>query len=304
MPLTHVYCAAPKHRKGGVKHAVSLDDCLGCAASRHNTCQFTYELLSSMFAQVQDRGDRISTTTLTSKCKRQLALTRSVDYAEEPEKMWPSFRGTMYHGQLELHAAPGAIEEARFHVDLDGLGPLSGSPDLVDVSQGILYDYKTTKEVPRFNYVWGDHVEQLNVNRWLVDHAHKATYQHQEYDLTSPEVRKMFVPEHWNDLIIVYIDDRGPKPISATRSEDVPKADGKGTKKVRVLDLWNNEKAENWIREKYAEAQFALDGSWEGGLPPVPDHMAGWDHPLCGWCPKKVECIDLHYAALPKGTTS
>lgn len=248
-----------------------------------------------MYSEVQDRGDRISTTALTGKCDRQLYLTRMEDYSEDPEKLWAPFRGTMIHSHLEAHAAPGTIEEPRYHVHLDGLGDLSGSPDVLDVRMGVLYDYKRTKEVPRFNYPWKDHVNQMNVNRWLVDHADYVEYRGKQWDLRlSRENRARFRPTVWNDLVVVYIDDKGPKPLSCTKSVQVPKKDGKGTKAARVLDLWSDEEAEAWIRQRWTEVKSALAGE---SLPPVPDYMAGWEHPLCGFCPKKRECIELHYEA-------
>jgi hypothetical protein len=301
MPLTHINCAAPRYRRSDTKHQVSLHDCLDCAASRQNECHFTYELLSSMYSQEQAR-DYISTTTLTSKCLRSQFLQRGTDYAEDPERLWARFRGTLLHGQLEQHAAPASIEEARYHVDLPGLGHLSGSPDLLDTRMGILYDYKVTRENPKFSYPWGDHVEQMNVNRWLIDHASDVEYQGKMFPLRRAGAtadaeqlrvnRSRFVPVVWNALVVVYIDDKGPKPLECTRSADVPKKDGKGTKRVRVPDIWPDEQAERFIRERYTKAQEALEG---GALPPIPDNMTGWDHPLCGFCAKRPECITLHF---------
>lgn len=314
MPLTEILCAAPKYRRAHIDHPVAVQDCLDCAHSRENTCHFTYELLSSMYAQVQDRGERITTTTLTSKCLRSEYLKRLKPYSEKPEKMWASFRGTMYHGQLELHAAPGSVEEARYHVVIDGLGHLSGSPDLVDIRYGTLYDYKVTKEVPKFSYPWEDHVAQLNVNRWLVDNAWWVEHQGGLYlldaskedelwnfanetnpALVSTDVREnitRFRPVVWNGLIVVYMDDRGPKPIECTTSIDVPKSSGEGTKKRRVPDIWSNEKVEDFIYDRYREAADALRGK---ELPPIKEAFLGWAHPLCDFCPKKMECISLYF---------
>lgn len=293
MPLVGVNCAAPKYRRRGEKHELSLAACLECAAKRTNTCHFTYELLSSMFAQVQDREARVSTTTLTSKCLRSEYLKRAEDYFENPEKMYPSFRGTMYHGQLEQHARNGSIAEARFHVDIPGLGHLSGSPDLLDVQEGILYDYKSTKENPRFNYPWGDHGDQCNVNRWLVDNA---DYVEWDGDTYSPEA---FRPVEWQALVLVYLDTMGPKPLEVTRSEQVPKANGQGTKPSRVADIWSDDYALEWITERYNAVQAAFA---HGELPSIPAGWEGWEHPLCGFCPKKPECIEAHFRDNPVTT--
>lgn len=310
MPLTEIYCASPRYRRSDEKFNVKLNDCLDCAHTRENDCHFTYELLSSMFATQQDRGARITTTTLTAKCIRSEYLKRTSEYAEKPESMWASFRGTMYHGQLELFAAPGSIEEARYHADLQQ-GHLSGSPDLVDVRMGVLYDYKMTKEVPRFNYPWDDHVAQLNVNRWLVDNASWVEYRDAVFLLDASaeaaakkwidanginkwldvDVRKnvaTFRPTMWNELIVLYMDDKGPKPITCTKSIDVPTVKGNGTKKQRVPDIWDDTKVMSYINEKYAIAKRALV---DGVLPEIPAAFKNWDHPLCNFCPKRDVCV-------------
>jgi len=294
VPLTGIRCCAPKYAKSDIPHVVTKEQCLDCAASRTNTCEFTYEILNLMYGEVQDREDRISTTTLTSKCLRSEFLKRAEGYTESPRRLWPSFRGTQFHQQLEKAARPGSVAEARFHIDdFMGMGPLSGSPDLLDVEEGILYDYKTNKENPRFAYPWGDHSQQVNVNRYLVDHADWVEWQGKTYD---PE---QFRPKDWQALVLVYIDTNGPKPLEVTRSEDVSTKDGKGRKKVRVPDIWGDEHAQQWIAERYAAVKEAFVG---GRLPEIPPEFQGWEHPLCGFCPKKHECIEDFYRENPVRT--
>lgn len=287
MPLTSVNCC-----KGG---PCSPQECLDHAATRNNTCPFTYELLASMYATVQDRGDRLSTTALTGKCWRSEYLQRTEDYEVEPQDLYAAFRGTMFHGQLEKHVKGGSISEARYIADLEGLGPVSGSPDLVDPVVGELYDYKFSKEVPRYNYPWKDHIEQVNINRWLVDHAHTVEYGGVKYDLSSESVRRRFVPVDWRALILVYMDDKGPKPLPVTRSEQVPKASGEGTKAARVPDVWADDKVEPIIRERYEERQRSL---LERTLPPIPEGYEAQQHPLCGYCPKRARCRELELEEL------
>lgn len=286
MPLTHILCADRKYRSKEQRVEVALDDCLDCAKSRQNGCQFTYELLSAMFAQQQDREDRISTTTLTTKCLRSEFLKRSLPHSEQPEKLWAAFRGTMFHGQLEKHAAPGCYEEARFHVDLPGLGHLSGSPDLLDTEQGVLFDYKFTKSVPTYDYAWPDHKWQMQVNRWLVDHADYVEWNDRRWE---PD---QFRPKTWNELVVVYMDDSGAKPITITKSERVPTKDGKGTKSVRVPEILRDDEVYAYIEERYKTVHEAFTNLV---LPPIPEGYEGWQHPLCGYCPNKGLCIDAHY---------
>lgn len=310
MPLAALKC--PCNRCRGDEQ--TPETVLEHLAERPKGTKFTYELMAAMLAANQDRGERISTTTLTGKCLRSEYLKRKEPYTEDPEKMYASFRGTMFHGRLELYAHANSIAEARFHVDLPGLGHLSGSPDLLDVETGYLYDYKFSKENPRFEYAWGDHISQMNVNRWLVDNADYVEWDGGMYPLTEAGMatvhgasfegpadeldadilqrnRTRFQPIDWQGLIVVYMDDKGPKPILITRSEDVPKVDGSGTKKAKVPDLWSDERCLEFITENYEKAKAALVGN---ELPDIPPGYEAWLHPLCGWCPVKARCVDLY----------
>lgn len=263
--------------------------------------EFTYELLAAMFDCANDgthEGPRLSTTTLTAKCFRSTYLERTEDYVELLPRMWAAFRGTMFHGRLEQYEGPNSIAEARFHAELPEIGPFSGSPDLVDITRGILYDYKFTKEVPRFDRVWPDHIEQLNINRWLVDHAHTVTYKDEDHDLTDPETRSRFVPVEWQDLICVYMDDRGPKPIRAYESIQVPKKNGDGTKPMRVAAIWSNEQARDFIVSRYTERKGYFD---EQKVPRIPEGFEGQGHPLCGFCANKHRCRELELEELFSG---
>lgn len=252
---------------------------------------FTYELASAMLATHQERGTRISTTSLTSKCVRSEAMQRLEPYVKEFDQMYASFRGTMYHGQLETHAAPGSIAEARFHVELEGLGPLSGSPDLVDVEHGILYDYKTSKEVPRFDRAWPNAVEQMQINRWLVDHATAVEIDGKKY--TSAKKLEACRPVDWQALILVYMDNVTVKPIRVWKSIQVPtKVEGK-TKPQRVDDIWDDERVEALIRERYS----AVKEAFAGVIPEIPGpEWADGNHPLCSWCPVKQRCLQMQHA--------
>lgn len=288
MPLTHIECCGQRF---------TIEEALGHLVDRRNTCQWTYELAAAMLQTNTAHpshadGSRISTTVLTGKCDRRMVLERSNDYTVKLEDMYASFRGTMFHGQLENFAHPDSYGEARFHVkDLGLLIPsvkkalprlnrsFSGSPDLVDPTVGILWDYKRTKEVPRFNQMWGDHAEQLNINRWLVDHADTVEHMGETFDMTDELVRKRFVPVEWQELVILYVDDKGPKPITLTKSIDVPTLAG-GTKKARVPDVWDDARVEALIAETYIEARLGL----QAGIAPIPPGWENQSHVLCGYC--------------------
>ncbi len=298
MPATFIRCCG---------ETFTAEEALEHVRQRNNSCEWTYEVLAAMLETSVSHPSnsdpsRISTTTLTAKCMRRVALERYNDYEVEPADLWPAFRGTLLHGQLEAHIAPECYGEVRFIVDDLGVQipavkkalprkdrSFTGSPDLVDPVRGILYDYKRTKEVPRFNTVWGDHIEQLNINRWLADHADKVEVKDEVLDLRDPEVRSRFVPVEWQELCIVYVDDHGPKPIVVTESIDVPtRVEGK-TKKARVPAVWSDSQVEALIAERYIAARLALSN----GYAPIP---VGWEnqgHKLCGWCHMRDTCAAL-----------
>lgn len=316
MPLAAMVCYC---RSCNGKEAHDPETVLDHAARRDNE-KFTYELLSAMLAEVQERGKKVSATTvLSGKCLRSEVLKRTRPYTDDPKKLYASFRGTMFHGRLELNAHPASIPEARFHKYLDGLGWFSGSPDLVDPKGGYLYDYKFTKQNPVFAYPWGDHKEQVQVNRWLVDTCDYVEYRGallpttdigkaevlrrvEEEEAVTPVLpidhdvyranKSMFQPHDWQGLIVVYMDDSGPKPIMCTKSIDVPKkSNPKETKKARVADIWTDDRVEELVVKGYALAREALDSDGDP-LPAIPDDYQGWKHPLCNYCPVKDDCVE------------
>jgi hypothetical protein len=301
-------------------------------ANRQNKCEWTYELAAAMLSHSvahpsNEDPSRISTTSLTTKCMRRQTLERHTDYTVRLDQLYAAFRGTLLHGQLEAFVSPSCYGEVRFVVNDLGVQipsvkkalprkdrSFTGSPDLVDPNIGILYDYKRTKEVPRFNTVWGDHIEQLNINRWLVDHADRVEVRDPQpealapvwfadgwtdavtregnkasYDLKHPFVRERFVPVEWQELVIVYVDDKGPKPITATESIDVPAKTTGGTKKARVPAIWSDERVEAFIAERYIAARTALTT----GLAPIPVGWENQSHPLCNYCHVRDLCARL-----------
>lgn len=307
---------------------MTIPEALEHVQERNNRCQWTWEILAAMFDAQQSHpshadGTRISTTVLTNKCLRRIIFERQTDYVVPIEDLWALFRGTQFHGVLEPYAHPDSYGEARFYVDDLGVQlpavkaglprkdrSFSGSPDLVDPGVGILYDYKRTKEVPRFEHVWPDHVAQLNINRWLVDNADRVTLKElgrvpqpedpscllewdgetrtASWDMHHPEVRARFVPVDWQELVIVYVDDKGPKPITVRESIDVPAKRG-GTKKARIPVVWDDAKVEDYIATNYIEARKGF----LAGIAPIPRGWERQSHALCVRCPMRLKCA-LH----------
>jgi hypothetical protein len=317
MPLALLRCC---------DQSMTMREWLAHLETGDNKCNHVYELGAALLDAMtshpsHDDGTRISTTVLTGKCDRRLVWERQTDYEEDPNNLFPLFRGTTFHKRLEQWAHWEAYGEARFYVhDLATKIPsvgealpdcdrsLSGSPDLVRPHLGILDDYKSCKEPPRYGKPWPDHVSQGNVNRWLVDHADtvelydpdpdgrsedgliryyeetgKATW-----DLTVPAVRARFVPKEWNDLGVVYYDGMGVVRLSIMKSIRVPTKSGAGTKPRRVPDIWSDKVVEDFIARRYVAARTAL----LEGLAPIPEGWEYQSHPLCGKCPFRRKCAE------------
>lgn len=267
---------------------LSVDEALAAAAAG-KLDEWPYEVLRAVLSCQQDRGDRISTTTLTAKCDRSEFLKRKFPYTDDPKKLWPAFRGTMFHGQLEYCSYPDNIAEARYYAYVpDGSGDvLTGSPDLVSPHLGRLYDYKTCEEPPRF-YPWEDQVLQVQINRWLVDHAFQVEHQGEIY--TDQDDLMRFRVAEWDSLWLVYLSPKMPVPMKVTKSVQIAKTNGEGTKSARVADIWSDERVEQYIVETYHQRKEALV---KGVLPPIPPAFEKQQHPLCGYCPMRGPCWDF-----------
>jgi len=263
-------------------------------ATRPDKAPVTLEIAKGILDANTPR-DYISTTSLTSKCMRAAGLKANTDYTESVEGLWAAWRGTAMHSSLEKAAQglDGVVPEARFHTDVAKVlgrrkrAPFSGSPDIVDVGKGEINDWKFTREgkAPRYGNPWAEHVEQANLNRWLVDHSTKVEYQGK----TWTEV-EAFRPMDWTAMRVTYLDDRGATPITITKSIQIPKKDGNGTKAARVTDVWSDQQVEDLIRDRYPVIEDSLSGKNIPAPPPGWEHQS---HILCSFCPVRAACADL-----------
>ena len=179
---------------------------------------WTYELVAAALDQWQER-DYISTTMLVGGCARSKVLERKEDFILDIDSMWPAFKGTQTHRTLEFSARPGALAEARFFttVYIEGAGDIevSCSPDLITQNPAAVVDYKAPSDdrsIPMYGYPWQSQVDQLQFNRYIVNHAER-------WDLREGD-ELPFNPRELNfeHLYIVYIGQRGPKVIECQKS--------------------------------------------------------------------------------------
>jgi hypothetical protein len=207
---------------------------------------WTYEMIQAALTEHQERGDRISTTTLVAACPRGTVLERKADYIGDLDSMYASLRGTMIHRTLEYEARPGSVAEGRFFTTLyggKGVGDLevSGSPDLVTgPPEATLYDFKTTDSPPTYDYPWAEHAEQVQLNRFIVNNA--AKWELGEGQVLPWNPRELVIKH----LVLVYLGPKWPKPLEVTVS--VPWTTPSGaTKKVKQPNIWTDER----VREEF-----------------------------------------------------
>lgn len=298
MPLTRIECADFALKKKGQTVILPVAECLKCALGRNNGCNYTYEVLNAMYGASQDRGDNISTTAVITSCMRSEVLRRKTDYTEHPDDMWAAFKGTLTHAVLERNIAPGDWGEVRVWAPVPGYEGrfISCRPDLVSPKHGILWDYKTAKRIPQWGHVWGDQEAQLQVNRWIIDHA-----VHVGDEFGVKEIGNQVIldnrPEEWTSLRIVYITDETMDVHEVTQSIDVPNKSGDGTHKKRVPDIWSDEEVLDFMLPRYEELMYALQ-SYPEYIPAIPQDIEErgetWGRKFpCGWCPVRAECKRL-----------
>jgi len=195
---------------------------------------WTFEMIQAALGEHQERGKRLSTTSLTSACPRSAVLERSVDYIGDLDSMYAALRGTLVHRTLESYTRMGAIPETRFYTTIDGI-EISGSPDLL--TEDTVFDYKVPTDqsgVPSFGYPFRSQTEQLMMNAFICRHAER-------WDLPEYLDSLPFDPrEHpVTHAVIVYIGPKLPKIIEYEVSQEFVTPAGI-TKKAKRPYVWSD----------------------------------------------------------------
>lgn len=225
------------HAKAGrLPNWLTLDEALLLSqAPNPKWSPWTFELIQAALGEHQERGKRLSTTSLTAPCPRAEVLKRSVDYIGSLDDMYAALRGTMVHRTLETYTRLGAIAEGRFYTHIDDI-EISGSPDLV--TEDTVYDYKVPAEatgVPSFGYPFRHQTEQLMMNAFILRHAEK-------WDLPPGLNGLPFDPrEHpVKHAVIVYLGPKMPKVIEYLVSQEFTTPSGV-TKKLKRPYIWSDQ---------------------------------------------------------------
>jgi hypothetical protein len=223
-------------RDGRLPSWLTLEEAaFASSASNPKWSPWTFEMIQAVLGEHQERGKRISTTTLTSACPRSAVLERCEDYIGNLDTLYSALRGTLVHRTLESYARLGAIPEGRFYATIDGI-QISGSPDLVTTDT--VFDYKVPSDqagVPSFGYPFRSQTEQLMLNAYILRHAEK-------WDLPDYLPALPFDPreEVASHVVIVYIGPKAPKIIEYQVSQEFVTPTGV-TRKSKRPYVWNDE---------------------------------------------------------------
>jgi hypothetical protein len=246
-------------RPGRMPRWLTLEDALMEAQNPNpKWAPWTYEMIRAVLGEFQERGDRISTTTLTAACIRSEIIKRRMDYIDTVDSLYTPLRGTMVHRTLERYGRLGAIAEHGFRVTVDGI-PLSCSPDLLTTDT--VFDYKVPIDisgVPSFGSPYRHQTEQLMVNAFVCRHAEKWWRWDESGKIDDVELP--FDPrEHpAKHAVIVYIGPKVPKVIEVERSVEFITAAGKKKKGKRPL-IWDDKESLAFIRPRLHLVKQALD---------------------------------------------
>jgi hypothetical protein len=252
---------------------------------------YTFEIINAALGEIEERGDNISTTTLTGPCPRSTVLERKEDYVITMDDIWRAFRGTMVHYVLEGGARPNSIAEVRFFAPFAGDDLISCKPDLI-TDDGSIWDYKNTAKNPNYDYPYKGNAEQVQLNRYIVSRA--TDWEKDGKPTALPfDVRSM----RFNHLVLVYMDLDGPKTLEVVKSVQVRNKTNEGTHPVKMPDIWTDAQVEETFTPRYQAMRAALESYpvWPEGVESVWGGPKGWECPGYPYCPLKGKCLASRY---------
>lgn len=295
MPLVGVIDPTGKEalpHPGNLPNWMTQEQLLQMLASNElGESHWTYEMAAAAIQNVQDRGDIISTTALTTSCIRGEVLKRKEDYIGDLNDLWTALRGTLIHRTLEIASPPGSISEVRFFTEVDGI-EISGQPDMM--TEKYLVDYKVPADqntIP-MSYLYSNQTEQLMINAFIARNATRWDPEDLPFDPRDYPVESVG---------IVFIGPKRPKVMVHKASVEVIGKNGK-PKRVRLPVVWSDEEVLHTIRPRMHLLKNALDSypDWPkpyvepGGVTWTVNDLWGgdetWDCPGWPFC-KFATCL-------------
>lgn len=191
-----------------------------------------YPFIKAVVSGITDRQaaipeDQVSVTDVIG-CPRAKYLKTNEEYAERPEDMMAAFRGTLLHQILANYAEEEATVETRTSRDYAG-HTLYGTADSIITTRVNgrykLRDFKSTKRVPLYS-PWSNHVQQVNLYRWLYELPAKGTDMSVIYfDLNGAEVAERAVKarDYWSDTQVeAFLNKRFVPLAEALKNKRMP----------------------------------------------------------------------------------
>lgn len=204
------------------KGKLLFKQCLECAASQENSCQFDYPILKSMQLNLR-MDDGISVTSLLN-CLRKVVLQTKYDVYLDPKQLYFAFRGQLFHTVIAQAQGDGAVAEQKFKRTVAGI-TLSGHPDVIWPKQKKLIDYKSTKWIPKGNKPYSGHDIQVNLYRYLVASQYKIDHLEIVY-FDMSEVKRIRVPVMSTPSLVGWLVPRLKKLKTALDGGKLPERAG------------------------------------------------------------------------------
>lgn len=297
MPIIGVVDPSHKQRKrdgDGPPNWLSPEELLEKALYEEPTWSpYPYEVIAAALREIEDRGDGISATALVSPCPRSLILERKVEYITDLDHLWRAFRGTMVHRVLEFSSRPASIAETRFFTKFLEDDELSCKPDLV--TRDTIYDYKNVAQVPRYDYPYASHNQQLQINRYIMNNA--AAWEKEGMRNAPLPFDVRTTP--FRHLVIAYLDLDGPKQLETLTTIQVPTQPGakNPSRSRRVSDVWTDDRVLDLIVPKFRMLRAALTDfpKFPKGAEEVWGGEADWRCPGYPHCPLRGKCLASRY---------
>ena len=261
-----------------------------------------YPFLVSMLVDNREKpkipSNNLSASRLLGKgCLRCDILEKNVDYTESIDAMWARFRGEAYHSVAEKFKAAHQYAEYQMWAKLPNGETITGRPDLID--KHAIIDLKTTKNIPKWDMVWNDHAMQLNIYRWLCNHAFEA-WKPGSAPADDEVFVKLMNSREFKSLVVWYVDDNGYKPLEVRKTIQVETKPGAKNpfKSVKVPALMSDDEVENMLVRNAEEILLAFaEYETTSKLPRFPDGFdpmpqSFWKH---RFSPVADLCIKEHY---------
>lgn len=221
--------------------------------NKNNLPAGIYEaLIKDTYDGVKDEQDSISISALINPpLQRQLYIKHNASIVEDAsDRLWSVF-GSAVHSILGNISDSGRLKEHRLTQVVDGI-KVNGQPDLFDIKNGVLEDYKVTS-------VWSlvfsgesgkvEWERQLNCYAWLL----------RKYSYTVNQMQIIAILRDWNKS-------------NAQKDEDYPRSP------IQIIQIkdWGFAEQERYVMERVALHKSARQVASGAGEVPICGEPDRW----------------------------